>query len=139
MTADLNRFVNIQYCSGNNLPFSIMHPQGRIVNHYTLSGAKLGKMLFDRHGNLTYHEQYYGDLVISDGQPIRILHGDGTINLNGSSVEYHYHLKDHTSTKLSAGPGNVRLVITPSANNKPQVLQATDYYPFGMRTKTVLS
>jgi RHS repeat-associated protein len=124
MTADQNRFVNIQYCSGNNLPFSIMHPQGRIVNHYTLSGTKLGKMLFDRHGNLTYHEQYFGDLVISDGQPTRILHADGTINLNGSSVEYHYHLKDHL--------GNVRMVITPSANNKPQVLQATDYYPFGM-------
>jgi RHS repeat-associated protein len=124
MTADLNRFVNIQYCSGNNLPFSIMHPQGRIVNHYTLSGAKLGKMLFDRHSNLTYHEQYFGDLVISDGQPTRILHGDGTINLNGSSVEYHYHLEDHL--------GNVRMVITPGANNKPQVLQATDYYPFGM-------
>jgi RHS repeat-associated protein len=94
------------------------------VNHYTLSGTKLGKMLFDRHGNLTYHEQYYGDLVIKDGQPTRILHGDGTISLNGSSVEYHYHLKDHL--------GNVRLVIAPDGNNQPVVLQANDYYPFGM-------
>jgi len=124
MTADLNRFINIQYCLGNNLPLSIMHPQGRIVNHYTLSGTKLGKMLFDRYGNLTYQEQYYGDLVIKDGQPTRILHGDGTISLNGSSVEYHYHLKDHL--------GNVRLVIAPDGNNQPVVLQANDYYPFGM-------
>jgi len=124
MTADLNRFINIQYCPGNNLPFSIIHPQGRIVNHYTLGGAKLGKMLFDRYGNLTWHEQYFGDLVIKDGQPTRILHGDGTISLNGSSVEYHYHLKDHL--------GNVRLVITPNGNNQPVVLQTNDYYPFGM-------
>jgi len=123
MTADLNRFINIQYCLGNNLPFSIMHPQGRIVNHYTLGGSKLGKMLFDRHGNLTWHEQYYGDLVIKDGQPTRIIHADGTISLNDSSIEYHYHLKDHL--------GNVRLVITPDGNNQPVVLQAIDYYLFG--------
>jgi RHS repeat-associated protein len=90
---------------------------------YTLGGAKLGKMLFDRYDNLTYHEQYYGDLVIKDGQPTRILHGDGTISINGSSVEYHYHLKDHL--------GNVRLIITPDGNNQPVVLQANDYYPFG--------
>jgi len=120
----MTRYHKISYCPGNNLPFRIMHPQGRIVNHYTLGGAKLGKMLFDRHGNLTCHEQYYGDLVIKDGQPTRILHGDGTISLNGSSVEYHYHLKDHL--------GNVRLVITPDGNNQPHVLQANDYYPFGM-------
>jgi hypothetical protein len=85
MTADLNRFVNIQYCSGNNLPFSIMHPQGRIVNHYTLSGTKLGKMLFDRHGNLSYHVQYFGDLVISDGQPTRILHAESIVNFSGKT------------------------------------------------------
>jgi RHS repeat-associated protein len=93
MTADLNRFVNIQYCSGNNLPFSIMHPQGRIVNHYTLSGTKLGKMLFDRHGNLSYHEQYFGDLVISDGQPTRILHSDGTTDYYPFGMSYTKNLQ----------------------------------------------
>jgi hypothetical protein len=124
MTSDLNRSLHIQYNTGNNLARRIIHHQGSIVNHYTLGGAKLGKMLFDRYDNLTYHEQYYGDLVIKDGQPTRILHGDGTINLNGSSVEYHYHLKDHL--------GNVRLVIAPDGNNQPVVLQANDYYPFGM-------
>jgi RHS repeat-associated protein len=132
MTFDLNRSLYIQYNPGNNLARRIIHPQGSIVNHFTLSGAKLGKMLFDRHDNLTYHEQYYGDLVIKDGQPTRILHGDGTINLNGSNVEYQYHLKDHTSTTLSAGLGNVRLVIAPDGNNQPVVLQANDYYHFGM-------
>jgi RHS repeat-associated protein len=124
MAVDMNRSLHIQYNPGNNLARRIMHPQGSIVNHYTLGGAKLGKMLFDCYDNLTYHEQYYGDLVIKDGQPTRILHGDGTINLNGSSVEYHYHLKDHL--------GNVRMVITPDGNNQPVVLQANDYYPFGM-------
>jgi hypothetical protein len=76
MTLDLNRSLHIQYNTGNNLARRIIHPQGSIVNHYTLGGAKLGKMLFDRYDNLTYHKQYYGDLVIKDGQPTRILHGD---------------------------------------------------------------
>jgi RHS repeat-associated protein len=111
MTFDLNRSLHIQYNLGNNLVRKIIHQQGSIVNHYTLGGVKLGKMFFGR-------------LVIKDGQPTRILHGDGTISLNGSSVEYHYHLKDHL--------GNVHLVITPDGNNQPVVLQANDYYPFGM-------
>jgi hypothetical protein len=76
MTFDLNRSLHIQYNTGNNLARRIIHPQGSIVNHYTLGGVKLGKMLFDRYDNLTYHKQYYGDLVIKDGQPTRILHGD---------------------------------------------------------------
>jgi len=37
---------------------------------------------------------------------------------------YYYHLKDHL--------GNVRAVITPGSNNEAIVMQANDYYPFGM-------
>ncbi|HHN47648.1 MAG TPA: hypothetical protein ENN08_01710, partial [Bacteroidales bacterium] len=132
MSTDLNRSIRISYNPGTNLPNEIMHPEGIIQNHYTLSGQKLGKKLLDLRGGLIYQEQYYGDLVIKDGQPTRILPGDGVVNLSGSGVEFTYHLKDHTSTKLSAGLGNVRLVITPGENNEPEVLQVNDYYPFGM-------
>jgi hypothetical protein len=84
MTTDLNRFINIQYCSGNNRPFRIMHPQSRIMNHYTLGRAKLGKVFFDRHDNLTCHEQYYGDLVIINGR-------DTTTHFKAFTIE-HYAL-----------------------------------------------
>jgi RHS repeat-associated protein len=120
----MTRSHNISYNPGSNLPNEIMHPHGIIQNHYTLSGQKLGKKLLDLRGILIYHEQYYGDLVIKDGQPRRILHGDGVINLSNGTPEFHYHLKDHL--------GNVRLVITPDENNEPEVLQVNDYYPFGM-------
>jgi hypothetical protein len=68
MNLALNRSLHIQYNLGNNLVRRIIHHQGSIVNHYNLGGAKLGKMLFDRCDNPTCHEQYYGDLVIVNGQ-----------------------------------------------------------------------
>ncbi|MDZ4203435.1 MAG: hypothetical protein U1C46_01335 [Bacteroidales bacterium] len=64
------------------------------------------------------------DLVLNNNTPSRILHADGVINITGTSTTFHYHLKDHL--------GNVRSVIAPGANNQPQVLQANDYYSFGM-------
>jgi len=124
MIADVNRSIRISYNPGTNLPNEIMHPEGIIQYHYTLSGQKPGKKLLNPGGSFIYHEQYYGDLVIKDGQPTRILHGDGVVNLSGSGAEFTYHLKDHL--------GNVRLVIIPGENNEPEVLQANDYYPFGM-------
>ncbi len=59
-----------------------------------------------------------------------ISHEDGYIALsdNGGTTFY-YYLKDHTSTTLSAGLGNVRSVILPDANNQPIVSQANDYFP----------
>ena len=85
MASTLNRSINIRYNTGNNLIRRIIHHQGSIVNHYTLGGAKLGKMLFDRYDNLTYHEQYYGDLVIKYGQLTRILHAESIVNFSGKT------------------------------------------------------
>jgi RHS repeat-associated protein len=64
---------------------------------------------------------------IENNQPRRILHPSGTVELDnglGSIPVYHYHLTDHL--------GNVRAVITPGSNNEAIVVQANDYYPFGM-------
>lgn len=124
MTADINRLLTYGYPPGTNLPKEIIHPQSVIRNYYTAGGEKIGKKLFNPRGTLLYHEQYYGDLVVKDGSPTRILHADGVINLSSEGVEFTYHLKDHL--------GNVRLVITPDENNEPEDMQVNDYYPFGM-------
>ena len=67
---------------------------------------------------------YYGDLVVENGQPTRILHGEGYVDINRMPV-FNYHLKDHL--------GNVRAVISSSYGPGAYTLsQASDYYPFGM-------
>ncbi|MDZ4203489.1 MAG: RHS repeat-associated core domain-containing protein [Bacteroidales bacterium] len=124
MTSDLNRSLTVQYMPATNLPRRIFYPQGRIQNHYTFAGQKLSKKVFSANNTLLSHERYMGNLVVSSITPTRILHADGVININGTTNTFHYHLSDHL--------GNVRSVITPGANNQPQVLQANDYYPFGM-------
>jgi RHS repeat-associated protein len=129
MTSDLNRTLTLEYALGTNLPERIIHPGGHIRNCYTPAGRKTGKKVFDASNNLLSQELYYGDLIIKDGRASRILHADGVVNLSGGPPEFHYHLKDHL--------GNVRLVITPDASNNPVVLQANDYYPFGMSYSTV--
>ncbi|MDD2963541.1 MAG: RHS repeat-associated core domain-containing protein [Bacteroidales bacterium] len=42
-----------------------------------------------------------------------------------------YNLSDQTSTTLSSGLGNVRVVFAAHANGQPEVMQQTSYYPFG--------
>jgi hypothetical protein len=132
MTSDLNRSLSLEYALGTrlpkhrlshggqaNLPERIIHPVGHIRNYYTPAGRKTGKKVFDASNNLLSQELYYGDLIVKDGRATRILHGDGVVNLSGGPPEFHYHIKDHTSTKLSAGLGKVRMDITTDANNEP--------------------
>jgi len=128
MTSDLNRSLTLEYTLGTNLPERIIHPGGHIRNYYTPAGRKTGKKVFDGYNNLLSQELYYGDLIIKDGRATRILHGDGVVNLSGEPPQFDYHIKDHL--------GNVRLVIKPDASNNPLVLQANDYYPFGMSYST---
>ena len=67
----------------------------------------------------TKEAEFFGQL------PLRILHADGSIELNASlQPTYYYHLKDHL--------GNVRAVVSPTVTNSLEVVQTTDYYPFGM-------
>ncbi|MDY0086422.1 MAG: RHS repeat-associated core domain-containing protein [Bacteroidales bacterium] len=77
------------------------------------------------------NKSYYDELMLSHRQPSRISHADGYVSLdeNGDATFY-YYLKDHL--------GNVRSVLTPDADSKPQVEQANDYFPFGMSFESKL-
>ena len=76
--------------------------------------------------NLTLNERYFDELLMQNGKVRRLQHADGFINLsqNGTPVEYFYYVKDHL--------GNVRATLTNSSLNGLTVMQANDYYPFGM-------
>jgi len=61
----------------------------------------------------------------ASGQPTRLLHADGYVDVSAQVPVFYYHLKDHL--------GNVRAVIQASPGSTSGTLvQATDYYPFGM-------
>lgn len=160
MTSDMNRNLRLQYGLIHNMPVRISFSQvgggggggsipderkassttqiiartalvntttysGEITNHYTWQGRKLGKSLRNSQGTLTLDETYYDELMLNFGKPSRISHADGYVSLdeNGEATFY-YYLKDHL--------GNVRSVITPNTDGKPIVVQANDYFPFGM-------
>ncbi len=79
----------------------------------------------------TLNETYFDELMLSHRQPARISHADGYVSLDeNGDASFYYYLKDHL--------GNVRSVITPDADGKPQVEQANDYFPFGMSFESKL-
>ncbi len=73
---------------------------------------------------LTLNESYFDELMLSHRQPSRISHADGYVILDeNGDASFYYYLTDHL--------GNVRSVITPDADGKPQVEQANDYFLLG--------
>jgi len=77
------------------------------------------------------NESYFDELMLSHRQPYRISHADGYVSLDESGdASYFYYLTDHL--------GNVRSVLTPDSDGKPQVEQANDYFPFGMSFESKL-
>ncbi len=124
LIADVDRNMTVLY-DRQNLPYVIRFANGRINNTYRNDGMKTGKMVYDANERLTLNERYYGDLVLSNNVPARILHADGVIELSSTfQPTYFYHLKDHL--------GNVRAVVSPGSNNTTTVNQTNEYYPFGM-------
>jgi RHS repeat-associated protein len=66
---------------------------------------------------------YCGPIVYENGVLKYILTPEGYIMKNGNATLYNYYLKDHL--------GNNRIVLEMDESTS-KVVQATDYYPFGM-------
>ena len=122
MTSDAVRALRLSY-DHNNMPLVIQSSDGTITNTYAWDGTKRRRVVKEGAQTLS-DECYFGDLVVENGQPLRILHAEGYVDVSGMAV-FNYHLKDHL--------GNVRAVI--SSSYGPGAFtqtQASDYYPFGM-------
>ena len=126
MTEDVNRGLHIDYVKELNLPKTISFEEGYIENQYLYNGTKYAKREFDAGGNLQNEEKYFDNLIIKNGQPFKILHPEGYLNLQAgaSNQMFNYFIKDHL--------GNVRIVLSETSDNNPDVVQASGYYPFGM-------
>ncbi len=95
---------------------------------YDAAGNKLVKTIildgnpnaghFDYCGNFLYEDDNLKAIFTSAGRivPIDI---DGSVH-----YKFEYNLQDHL--------GNTRVVFSGHSNGQPEVMQVTDYYPFGM-------
>jgi RHS repeat-associated protein len=114
MTKDLNRGISDVSYNFLNLPRQVTRGGQTVKYVYSVSGAKLKNILPGK------TLEYVDGFVYEDGTLSYILTGEGRYVANGSTGTHEYNLADHL--------GNVRAVIDQEGN----VLQKTDYYPFGM-------
>jgi RHS repeat-associated protein len=104
---------------------------------YTATGQKISQQLEDD-GRMGTYREYAGPFVYVNQELGWVNTPHGRIyNLDlgnqGSQKEYilEFHLRDHTSTSLSTGLGNTRLVLEKHQDEYIPTQQAF-YYPFGM-------
>jgi len=93
---------------------------------YDAAGVKVRKMV-DDNGTIT-KRHYLNGLEYNESSSsvftLALIHMDeGYIEYDNGNYVYNYTLKDHL--------GNTRVVVTD--NSGPDVVQETDYYPFGMQ------
>ncbi|HBH49897.1 MAG TPA: hypothetical protein DDX98_14725, partial [Bacteroidales bacterium] len=121
MVQDLNKGIsNIAY-NYMNLPSQVTRNGNTTDYVYTAAGVKLEH--FDGLNNKK--TEYIGNFVYEDGSLAYILTPEGRVMVNSGAYSYEYNLKDHL--------GNTRVVMDQTGN----LVQATDYYPFGMRQEPV--
>jgi len=112
-----------------NLPKTATKNGTSVSYLYDAQGTKLRKTAVI--GSLTTVSDYIGGIEyskIGSGAYTqdRIATGEGYLTKSGNSYIYHYNLTDHL--------GNVRVVLKRGASaTVPEVLQRSDYYPFGKR------
>lgn len=120
MTTDDMRGFSVEY-NLLNLPKKVSRGTDNISYIYSATGAKLAML-----DTNTVRNYYAGTCVYKGDRTLDYaLHPEGVVRVTTStsgvkSLSYEYFLKDHL--------GNTRVVF----NGNDSVLQATDYYAFGM-------
>jgi RHS repeat-associated protein len=118
------------------------HKTNQMLHYtYTATGQKISQQLDDG-GRLGTRREYAGPFVYVNNTLgwINTPHGriyNIDLGSQGSQKEYilEFHLRDHTSTSLSTGLGNTRMVLEEGDRNY-EVVQEAAYYPFGMAIPT---
>ncbi|KAA0991026.1 DUF6443 domain-containing protein [Dyadobacter aurulentus] len=117
MTGDGNRGATLTY-NYLNLPKTVKIGAKTFTYDYDAAGAKR-KYVADTL-TLKYAGMFEYRQVGNVNNLYRIGSGEGQVVYKGGNLVFEYYLKDHL--------GNVRIAF----NDKGQVLQKTDYYPFGL-------
>jgi RHS repeat-associated protein len=128
LLTDVNKQIsNIQY-NYLNLPQVItVSGKGTITYTYDAAGNKLQKTTVDNTVNpaKTTVTTYIDGLVYQNDVLQLIMQEEGRIRIVGTTgYVFDYFLKDHL--------GNTRMVITDDPAASSPILEATNYYPFGL-------
>ncbi len=114
MTVDPNKGLSDIKYNYMNLPHSITKGSKKIGYVYDATGRKLANKLS---GKTKY---YLGSFVYTDDKLEYMICSEGLLNINGSTTNYEFHLKDHL--------GNTRVAV----NETNDITQTINYYPFGL-------
>ncbi|GEM_PF-2333181 len=114
MIVDPNKGLSDIKYNNLNLPYSITKGAKKINYIYDVTGRKLANKLS---GKTKY---YLGNFVYTDDKLEYMICSEGLLNINGSTTNYEFHLKDHL--------GNTRVAV----NEINDITQESNYYPFGL-------
>ncbi|KJF44165.1 hypothetical protein LH29_01155 [Draconibacterium sediminis] len=112
-----------------NLPQKVVFENNDNLRYiYNAGGTKLRKAIADEFGNVNKHFDYIGPFIYENNELKAIFTSAGRavpISQNGEVLyQFEYNLQDHL--------GNTRVVFSGNSNGRPEVLQLSEYYPFGM-------
>ncbi len=97
-----------------------------VIYYYDAMGTKLRQIVIDSDTTGRY---YFNGFEYNDTLVLDIIHNEeGYVSRSTEDYQYNYYLRDHL--------GNVRVVFTPASTRAEKLIQATDYYPFGMKYST---
>ncbi len=130
LTESINFFnVNEERYNFLNLPDTIVNSTGdTVIYYYDAMGTKLKQRVIED-DTVFVCRYYFNGFEYNDTLVLDIIHNEeGYVSRSTEDYQYNYYLRDHL--------GNVRVVFTPAPTRAEKLIQATDYYPFGMKFRT---
>ncbi len=128
MNSDPSKGTTIKY-NYLNLPKEVSFGANDNLRYtYDATGSKLAKVVDGINAENNTRVDYSGNFLYENNDLKAIFTSAGRIvpfNNNGEVLyKFEYNLQDHL--------GNSRVVFSGHSNGMPEVMQVTDYYPFGL-------
>jgi RHS repeat-associated protein len=125
LTSDGNKQITNIFYNHLNLPIFITTAKGTITYTYDAAGTKMQKITHDNATNVNTTTTYVQSIIYQNGAIQYIAQEEGRVRITAAgNYIFDYFLKDHL--------GNTRMVITDDNSLSNPILEATNYYPFGL-------